>query len=468
MLWWRLRQIKSKNRETRYRAVEKLGNARKVKAVMTLVSLLQDSDYAIRNQAAEALGKIGDMRAVEPLIVALQDSDYSIREKSARALGKIGDARAIEPLVAALQDSNYYMREQAAEALEALSYQPTDETQQAILFVAKKRWWKAVELGPVAVEPLVVALKGSVTYVRQGSDKYVRREAAEALGKIGDARAVESLIAALERSDSEVQAKAAEALGKISDARAIEPLIVALQAHDYDVAREAETALRKFGEAAIEPLITALNDPSFDARRKAVCLLGQIGDARAVEPLIAELKKSGNYAVSDPAEALGKIGDARAVEPLIAALNRSNKYARRAVADALGNLGDVIAIEPLTRLLVQGDYQVGYDILPSLEKLRWTPVTDQERESVRQVEIYREQLRHRAARERDESRVEIHTKGGSSYWKCPKCGAILEKSMGAALRGAIADRIEGSSTCVPCGAVFAANDVYSGKYDVNL
>src|ERR1700752_3139024 len=437
MLWWRLRQIKSKNRDTRYRAVEKLGNAGNVKAVMTLVSLLQDSDYAIRNQAAEALGKIGDMRAVEPLIVALQHSDCSMRETSARALGKIGDARAIEPLLAMLQDSNYYMREQAAEALGALSYQPTDETQQAILFVAKKRWWKAIELGPVAIKPLVVALKGCDTYVRQSSDKYVRREAAEALGKIGDPRAVESLIAALGRSDSEVQSKAAEALGKIGDARAIEPLIVALQVHDYEVAREAEMALTEFAEAATEPLITALNDASFDARHKAVRLLGQIGDARAVEPLIA-------------------------------ALNRSDNYARRAVANALGNLGDVLAIEPLTKLLVQGNYEVGYVILPSLEKLGWTPVTDQEQESVRQVEIYRGQLRHRAAREREERRIEIQPKGGSSYWKCPKCGAILEKPMSATLRVGIADRIEGSSTCVPCGAVFAASDVYSGKYDVNL
>src|ERR1700752_1308925 len=206
MLWWRLRQIKSKNRDTRYRAVEKLGNAGNVKAVMTLVSLLQDSDYAIRNQAAEALGKIGDMRAVEPLIVALQDS-------------------------------NYYMREQAAEALGALSYQPTDETQQAILFVAKKRWWKAIELGPVAIKPLVVELKGGDTDGRQSSDKYVRGEAAEALGKIGDPGAVESLIAALGRSDSEVQTKAAEALGKIGDARALARLIVPLSVHAKEVAR---------------------------------------------------------------------------------------------------------------------------------------------------------------------------------------------------------------------------------------
>ena len=58
------------------------------------------------------------------------------------------------------------------------------------------------------------------------------------------------------------------------------------------------------------------------------------------------------------------------------------------------------------------------------------------------------------------------TRAGSNHWRCPKCGAILVKPMSAALRGAINDRIEGNSTCVPCGAVFLASDVYSGKCDV--
>ena len=71
------------------------------------------------------------------------------------------------------------------------------------------------------MEPLIAALNDN--------NKYVRKFAAKALFKIGDARAVEPLIVALKDSDIDVRCAAAEALGKIGDARAVEPLIGALR-----------------------------------------------------------------------------------------------------------------------------------------------------------------------------------------------------------------------------------------------
>jgi HEAT repeat protein len=55
-------------------------------------------------------------------------------------------------------------------------------------------------------------------------DSDARKEAAEALGKIGDARAVDPLVAGLKHHDSAVRDAAAEALEKIGDARAVESL----------------------------------------------------------------------------------------------------------------------------------------------------------------------------------------------------------------------------------------------------
>lgn len=57
----------------------------------------------------------------------------------------------------------------------------------------------------------------------------VRSEAAHALGEIGDARAVDPLIDALQDEDRRVRERAARALGKIGDARAVGPLIEALK-----------------------------------------------------------------------------------------------------------------------------------------------------------------------------------------------------------------------------------------------
>jgi len=76
------------------------------------------------------------------------------------------------------------------------------------------------DLALIALEPLIKAL--------EDEEEYVRSSAAEALGEIGDKRAVEPLIKALEDDDKGVLYHAAYALGRIGDERAVEPLIKAL------------------------------------------------------------------------------------------------------------------------------------------------------------------------------------------------------------------------------------------------
>ena len=56
-------------------------------------------------------------------------------------------------------------------------------------------------------------------------DRYVRKEVAKALGKLGDPKAGEPLIRALEDKDKQVRAEAAEALGALRDPRAIGPMV---------------------------------------------------------------------------------------------------------------------------------------------------------------------------------------------------------------------------------------------------
>jgi len=73
----------------------------------------------------------------------------------------------------------------------------------------------------------------------------VRKEAALALGEIGDEKAVEPLIEALKDSSWSVRWSAAFALEKIGDERAVEPLIEALKDNDSLVRLEAACALKK-------------------------------------------------------------------------------------------------------------------------------------------------------------------------------------------------------------------------------
>lgn len=83
----------------------------------------------------------------------------------------------------------------------------------------------------------------------------------------------------------------AEALGKLGDTRAVEPLIAALQDEDVELRRAAAQALGEIGDSrAVEPLIAALRDKDIELRRVAARALGEIEDAQAVEPLLATLE----------------------------------------------------------------------------------------------------------------------------------------------------------------------------------
>src|SRR5439155_1426019 len=100
-----------------------------------------------------------------------------------------------------------------------------------------------VRIGAAAVGPLILALRYS--------NKDVRRRAAEALGKIGDVRAVEALVAVLMDSDEGVRHRATEALGKIGDVRAVEPLIKALSDSAESVRLAAANALTESKDARV-------------------------------------------------------------------------------------------------------------------------------------------------------------------------------------------------------------------------
>jgi HEAT repeat protein len=134
----------------------------------------------------------------------------------------------------------------------------------------------------------------------------------------------------------EVRQEATEALGKLGDARAVEPLIACLKDPQWSYRGLAASALGELGDArAVEPLLACLNEPNKAIREGALESLGKLGDARAVGPLIACLK---DYAISDKAaRALLKLGDERAIPALVSALDEWGYSSP--VVDALTKLG---------------------------------------------------------------------------------------------------------------------------------
>jgi HEAT repeat protein len=188
----------------------------------------------------------------------------------------------------------------------------------------------------------------------RSSDLDSQCKAAEALGDLKDARAIDPLIATFKGGNSLLFSFAVEALGKIG-APAVEALIVALDSPDPFVSMHAGQALGKMGTSPVEPLIANLRSNNPVTRRNAAWALGQIG-IPAAQRLISLLSDSDPYVRRGAAKALGEIGDSSAVDPLIAALKSSDSDAfRKDVAEALGKIKDPRASEFLLGALRERD-----------------------------------------------------------------------------------------------------------------
>ena len=209
------------------------------------------------------------------------------------------------------------------------------------------------------VEGLIHALKDDA--------ENVRREAMNALERIGDKRATEPLIELLQDPDITIQEEAITALGRIQDKRAIQPLIQNLTNLHIGIRCRAAEALGKIGDSkATEPLIQTLHDPDKTIQEEAITALGRIQDKRAIQPLIQNLTNLHIGIRCRAAEALGKIGDSKATEPLIQTLHDPDNSVKEEAINALGR----ITIDPIIEDLKSDDQNLRDSALIALNQLK--------------------------------------------------------------------------------------------------
>jgi len=203
-------------------------------------------------------------------------------------------------------------------------------------------------------------VKGLIKALSYKKDPATRRAAAEALGEMGDVRAVEPLLAAL-RADESIRIPAIKALGQIGDTRAVRILVSARANKDEETAQAGLEALRQLGPAGVDAVTAILQNTEQETvfRVMAAQALGQIGDPRAFEPLLATFQEDDptGWLAEAAAEALGTLGDSRAFDPLVATLNDkdADEGLREASAKALGHLGDSRAVESLIATFEETD-----------------------------------------------------------------------------------------------------------------
>jgi HEAT repeat protein len=166
----------------------------------------------MKKHAILTLGDIGDTLAVDLLIELLNDPNLELRSAAAESLGKLKDSRAVDPLIALLEDISFFSM-------------------------------KGRLPGKIRFEKEVKSYKTSIS-----GYEHIQHNATEALGKLGDLKAAQALINALDHPHELVRIAAAEALGSLHAKDAVKPLIEVLKDKNEYVRQSAAKALAKLGE----------------------------------------------------------------------------------------------------------------------------------------------------------------------------------------------------------------------------
>ncbi|HET6516134.1 MAG TPA: HEAT repeat domain-containing protein [Thermodesulfovibrionales bacterium] len=345
-----------------------------------LLQLLYKGDNAgARNTAIEVFVHLGK-KATTFLMSAFETPNRDVRKFIIDILGEIRDRDALPLLLESLHDEDDNVRASAVEYLGNLA------------------------------EPAVV--DGLIGILRSG-DVWTAFPAADALGRIGDRRAVPALIEAL--SIKALREPALKSLGRLSVVETLEHVFPFLMDKSKAVQEEAVKAVEMFyrngiaaeiisealyrlcGPEGITVLISNAWSKKRDVRSSAILLLGLAQDEGALGPLldlsaeddlIDEVKGALIFIGGRRPEYLVPLFDTDSpqkkrfvaeVASLVAAplyypifereLGSSDGHVRAISAAGLANIGDERAIEPLKKLLTDPYQDVQEAVVKALGKL---------------------------------------------------------------------------------------------------
>ena len=199
----------------------------KDEALQVLLPLLSDKKELVRRETAYALGKVRNQGAINPLIQILQkDKVLEVRNASVVALGEIGDVSAVAEFVKLLQkkpnDKEAFLRRSAARSIGQIAQviqtdkvkviTPEDFLPEKYKVVETPKYANLIETFPT-FHPANDVLIQTLQNPKETDD--VKREAAFALGAIGDVSAIPILQKHLDAKDYYLAQICQAALNKI-------------------------------------------------------------------------------------------------------------------------------------------------------------------------------------------------------------------------------------------------------------
>jgi HEAT repeat protein len=197
----------------------------KDEAARLILPLLGDKPEFTRREAAFALGEVGSPVATDALVrMLVKDSENIVRSAAAAALGKIGDSSAVDALADVLKRkpkaADEYLRRSAARSIGQIAEAVRGGRRQTATpqsFLPEKYKANITSDAATAAFPAfrkaVGVLLNVASNARETDD--TRREAAYALGSVGDASSVAFLKANLTNKDNYLAEICKEALLKL-------------------------------------------------------------------------------------------------------------------------------------------------------------------------------------------------------------------------------------------------------------
>lgn len=212
-------QIRSGNREDRLQAVLALSSLKYPGTASAISIALTDRDSSIRAAAFTALGESGDRTVIGAITEALSREKSAFSRKSAiYALGRLGGSPAVIRIIEALSDRDSEVRGAAVVALSANPDQAAIEPLTRALgdgsgFVRARAAAALGANGPAARNAAARLIK----LLQSDKDHEVKREAAKALGMIGQRTALPALQRFAQDADPYLRQAAVEAIKRLNE-----------------------------------------------------------------------------------------------------------------------------------------------------------------------------------------------------------------------------------------------------------
>jgi HEAT repeat protein len=330
--------------------------ARKPK-VKDLIASFESAKTDERLRLAGTLARMKEKKAVDALIAAFDIKKGNPRESAAivDAFGVAGDPRAVEPLAAAwdyLRSMILQMGELPGhlqvlrwKILEALSRLGGEQAVRTLSEALNESDPRVVEeavrgLGRLQVRDAVPALQ----QLAGGATGNLLQAIFEALGDIGDKRALSTLEQAVTNPDKFIEVQVSYALAKLGKKDALARLNGFLKGDPGEdkVGLLAAYYLVKLDrDAGLEHLETMMKKPDSPLAPLAAETLGKTENPRAVLVLVEAFKAPDPAVRLSVARALVRLGGPRAVSALKKLRADSNPGVRSTAINGLADLGEI-------------------------------------------------------------------------------------------------------------------------------